>query len=94
MIVDFLELLNKVARLNIPDYQDFTPINNVEVMFRDTELDSLGVILVTMYIAEIYGIPENVSKEFNPAAVCDLISFVENHKTRSPESVEEAMGWI
>jgi hypothetical protein len=94
MIVDFLELLNKVARLNIPAYQDFIELENFDDPFKDTDLDSLSVLLVTMYISEIYGIPEDVAKEFIPKSPKELIEFTEEFGTRVPKTVEEAMSWI
>lgn len=89
--MNFLDLLNRVARLAKPAHQDLTPIDSMETPFKDTEIDSLDGMMIVMYMAIIYGVSDDDSKDFTPTTPQELFDFVEQYKTKTPESIEQAI---
>jgi len=87
----FLDLLNRVARHAKPAHQDLSPIDSMETPFKDTEIDSLDGMMIVMYMAIIYGISDDDSKDFTPTTPQELLDFVEKFKTKSPDSFDLAM---
>jgi acyl carrier protein len=92
--MNFLDLLNKVAREARPAHHQLSPIDAMDVKFTDTEIDSLDGMMIVMYFAIIYDIPDDVSKDFHPETPQQLLDFVEQNKARTPASIEEAIGMI
>jgi acyl carrier protein len=92
--MNFLELLNRVARVAKPVHHDLVPLESMDERFENTSIDSLDGILIVMYMSEIYGIADEVSKDFNPQTPQELYDFIQQHKTIEPESVEAAIGKI
>ena len=92
--MNFLDLLNRVARLAKPAHQDLTPIDSMETPFKDTEIDSLDGMMIVMYMAIIYGIPDDECKEFHPTTPQELFDFVLQYQREAPESIEAALEMI
>lgn len=92
--MNFLDLLNAVARVAKPMHQDFKPIESLDVQFKDTEIDSLDGLLILMYMCMIYDIDDSVAKEFHPVTPQQLLDFIEANKKRDPESIEAAVEMI
>ena len=89
--MNFLDLLNRVARLAKPAHQDLTPIDSMDTPFKDTEIDSLDGMMIVMYMAIIYGVSDDDAKDFTPTTPQELQDFVEQYKTKTPESIEQAI---
>lgn len=92
--MNFLELLNKVARVARPAHHEFIPIESMEERFEETCFDSLDMLMIGMYMSMIYNIEDDISKEFQPETVQELYDFVQLHKKRDPESIEWALEMI
>lgn len=93
--MDFLELFNRLARLAKPAVADeLVPITDLDAPLKDTGIDSLDMLMITVYTCEIFGIPEEVGKNLKPANVAEVKSFVEQHKTRDFGTLEEALAAI
>lgn len=92
--MNFLDLLNMVARTAKPAYQDLKHIDNMETLFKETDIDSLDGMMIVMYICIIYDIPDDVGKDFTPTTPQELYDFVQQHKQRDPESIEAAQEMI
>ena len=92
--MNFLDLLNMVAREAKPAHRDLTPLDSMDILFKDTDIDSLDGMMIVMYIAIIYDIPDDVAKDFTPTTPQELFDFVEQYKRRDPESVEAAKEMI
>lgn len=90
----FLELLNKVARVAKPMHLDLAPIDDMDVKFTETDIDSLDGMMVVMYFAIIYDIEDDLVKDFHPETPQQLHDFIAIHKKRDPESIEAAMEMI
>jgi acyl carrier protein len=93
-VIDFIELLNKVARVARPAHHEFVPIQSMDERFEHGSLDSLDMLMVAMYMAEIYGIDDEVAKDLQPETVQQMLDVINEHKTKDPESVEAAVEMI
>jgi acyl carrier protein len=92
--MNFLELLNGVARVAKPIHQNLKPLESMDERFENTEIDSLDGLLIVMYMSELYGIADEVSKDFTPQTPQELHDFIQQHKTTEPESIEAALEQI
>lgn len=92
--MNFLDLLNSVARVAKPTYDKFNPIQDMETKFRDTDIDSLDGMLIVMYMGVIYGIDDEITKHFTPTSPQELYDFMQMHKQVEPKSIEEALELI
>jgi hypothetical protein len=91
---DFIELLNSVARIAKPfdnGYKDVTALSDKLV---DSGLDSLDLLLTSVYLCDIFNIDEEKGKQFQPITVQDVYDFLMANKTQTPSSVEEALKGI
>lgn len=87
-----LELFNKLARVVRPAFYDYKDIETLDAKLKDTGLDSLDYIVMGLYLAAIYGVPDNTAKDFNPETVQEFYDLMEQHKRKEPPAtVEEAM---
>ena len=94
MNIDFLDLLNKVGRVARPAHHDFVPVASMDERFEHGCLDSLDMLMVGMYMCEIYGIDNETSKTLMPQTPQEMLDFINLHKTQDPESVEAAIEQI
>jgi acyl carrier protein len=93
--MNFLDLFNRLARLAKPAAaSELVEITDPQGPLKDTGIDSLDMLMITVYLCEIFGIPEEVGKNLKPASVAEVEAFVQQHKTRDFGSVEEALAAI
>jgi acyl carrier protein len=93
--VDFLELFNEVVKVVKPAFAgQLTPITDADKPLKGTHVDSLDLLMVVIYMCELYGVSEEVGKEAKPTTVAELQAFLEQHKTKEPASVQEALEQI
>lgn len=93
-MIDFIQLFNKVARVARPAHHEFVPIQSMDVKFTDSCLDSLDMLMVGMYMSEIYDIEDTIAKELHPESMQEMLDLINLHKKRDPESIEWAMELI
>lgn len=87
----FLQLLNAVARAAKPDYQEFVPFQDMVTPIVQSNLDSLDLLITSMYMCELYGIDQETSKGMAPTTPQELLDFLNEYKTKEPQSVETAL---
>lgn len=92
--MNFLDLLNAVARQARPAHRDLKPMDSMDLPFTETEVDSLDSMMIVMYLAIIYGIDDDHCKDFHPKTPSELKEFLDKMKTQEPSSIEEAMEMI
>lgn len=92
--MNFLELLNKVARVARPAHHDLKPLESMDERFENSDLDSLDMLMVGMYMAMIYDIDDSIAKELNPETPTQMLEEINKHKKRDPESIEAALEMI
>ncbi len=88
-----LGLFNSVAKHAKPHFNE-DAISDIFQEFKDTQLDSLDMLMICMYFSIIYGIDDETAKNMQPKNLKELHDFVMEHKTQEPTSIEEAMGMI
>ena len=92
--MDKLELFHAVARVAKPVHLTYTPIASLETPFKEANIDSLDILLISVYFCELYGIDEHIAKKLLPATPQEIFDFLDKHKTREPSSIEEAVRLI
>ena len=92
--MDKLTLLNQVARYARPAASEDIEILSLDTPLADTNLDSLDMLMISIFLGDIYGVSEETLKTFQPVTANDIFSFMDVHKTKEPVSVEEAMASI
>ena len=92
--MDKLELFHAVARVAKPVHLTYTPIASLETPFKEANIDSLDILLISVYFCELYGIDEHIAKTLHPATPQEIFDFLDKHKTREPSSIEEAVRLI
>ena len=93
-MTNFIELVNHVVRVAKPASPDFNNVKTLGDALKDCGIDSLDWLIVMIYLCEIYGIPEAIGKEFYPVTIQDLHDLLMQHKTREPETLDEALSYI
>jgi len=88
---NLLDLLKGVVALATPLNSNGVNITNLDTPIADTGLDSLDLLMVGIYLSDIYGVPEEIAKTMQPVTVRDMFEFMFEHKTKEPASVEEAL---
>jgi acyl carrier protein len=91
---DFLKLLHEVAKKAKPFHNELKPIDNMDMSFTDAGLDSLDLLMCTVYLCEIYDVEDEKSKEMQAKTPRDALTFLTENGRRQPESFEQAVGWI
>lgn len=89
--MDKVELFNELAKVVKPVFAETTTIDTLDVSIQDTGLDSLDSLMFGVYMGDIYGVPENIAKEFQFKTVKEMFDLFEQHATKTPASVEEAL---
>jgi acyl carrier protein len=86
----FIEIFNYVAKVARPAHAKVTIAESMEDV-PDIGLDSLDGLVMLMYFDELYGIADEVSKEWSPKSVQELHDLVMGSKTKEPTSMEEVI---
>ena len=92
--MDKLELFNAVARVARPLHREFTPVISLDCSLKETDLDSLDTLLICVFLCELYGLGEEIGKEIPLSTPQKIFDFLDEHKTREPSSVAEAVEMI
>jgi acyl carrier protein len=92
--MNFLDLLNMVAREARPAHHALTPMTDMQTPFTETEVDSLDGLMIVMYMSIIYDIEDDLVKDFHPETPQQLFDFLQEQKKRDPASIEEAKEMI
>ena len=87
--MNFVEIFNYVAKIARPAHSMPSIAQSMEDQFQDIGLDSLDGLVMLMYFDELYGIADEVSKEWSPVSVQELHDLVMANKTKEPASMEE-----
>lgn len=91
--MDFIELFNGVVRVVKPMEPNFEA-TDLGSMFKNLGVDSLDSIMITIYMCEIYEVPEEIAKGWTPSTIRELHDLLMEHKTKDPESVEASLALI
>jgi acyl carrier protein len=89
--MDKLELFNRLITIVIPVNSMGAKAEALSDPLSETGLDSLDLLMMSIYLSDIYGVPEEIAKTMQPLTVNDMFVFMEQHATKTPTNVQEAM---
>jgi hypothetical protein len=92
---EFIQLLNDVAKKARPfSNSGVKEIDSMEMILKETGLDSLDMLMCTVYLCEIYDVEDEKSKEMLGENPQQLLDFLNEWGRRKPANYEEAKGWL
>lgn len=91
---DFISLLNQVAKKAKPFNDELLPIDSMDTVLVETGLDSLDMLMCTVYLCEIYDVEDEKSKEMRGATPQDLFNFLKEWGRRQPSDLAQAKEWF
>jgi acyl carrier protein len=89
--MDKLELFNRLIMIVTPVNSMGATATSLDEPLAETGLDSLDLLMIGIYLSDIYGVSEEIAKTMQVTTVNDMFVFMEQHATKTPTSVEEAM---
>lgn len=94
---ELLEIIKEVAKLARPVSADEMVLDNLDVLLKDTGLDSLDFLMVGVYMSDIYGVSEEDLKNMQmteTSTIRDMFTYMQEHATKHPANLEEALASI
>jgi acyl carrier protein len=91
---DFLKLLNAVVKIAKPFHDEAPSIDTMDLNFADTAIDSLDMLMVSVYMTEIFGVDEELVKELKATTPQELKDFFEKHKTKDVTDVDAVIAGL
>jgi acyl carrier protein len=89
--MDKLELFNALISVVTPVNSMGAKATSLDQPLKETGLDSLDLLMMGIYISDIYGVEEEIAKTMQPVTVGDMLDFMEQHATKKPISIEQAV---
>lgn len=87
----FLELLTGLAKIVKPLHRNTVTVPDMDVEFKEIDIDSLDTLMLVIYTCELFGIDEETGKECNPKTARELWDFIQAKKTRDVTDVAAAL---
>jgi acyl carrier protein len=93
--MDKLELFNALIAVVTPVNSMGAHAASLDDSLIGTGLDSLDLLMMGIYLGDIYGVAEEELKLLQPTTVKDMFDFMEQRKTKEiPQTVQEALGMV
>ena len=93
--MDKIELFNALIPIITPVNSNKAHASSLDENLAETGLDSLDMLIMAIYLGDIYGVPEDTLKQLQPVIVLDLFNFMEQNKTKTiPTTLEEALSRV
>jgi len=93
--MDKLELFNALIAVVTPVNSMGARADSLGDLLNVTGLDSLDLLMMGIYLGDIYGVPEEELKLLQPITVKDMFDFMEQRKTKElPATVQEAVEMV
>jgi acyl carrier protein len=90
--MDKLQLFNALIAVVTPLNSNGAHSDSLDQSLGDTGLDSLDLLMMGIYLSDIYGVEEETLKTLKPLTVGDMFTFMEQHKTKElPDSIKKAL---
>lgn len=86
-----MTLLNAVAKIAKPFNGEYKDVTSMSDNLADSGLDSLDMLLTSVYLCDVFDIDEETGKTLNATNVQELYDWLMQNKKRMPESVEDAL---
>jgi acyl carrier protein len=94
---ELLEIISGVVKVARPVSADEIMLDSLDVLLKETGLDSLDFLMVGVFMSDIYGVSEEDLKtmEMNETStIRDMFKYMQEHATKQPANVEEALASI
>ena len=91
---EFIELLNEVAKKAKPFNRELAPIDAMDMVLKETGLDSLDMLMCVVYLCEIYDVEDEKSKEMLGTTPQELLDFLKEWGRRQPTDLAQAREWF
>lgn len=88
---DFMTLLNAVAKIAKPFNSEYKDVTSMSDKLADSGLDSLDMLLTSVYLCDVFDIDEETGKTLSATNVQELYDWLMQNKKRMPESIEDAL---
>lgn len=88
---DFLKLLNVVVKLAKPHTGESIEIKDIKDALAEYGIDSLDMLMVGLYICDIFGVSEEDGKQMKVNTVEELRDFLFEKGTNKEVDVEAAI---
>lgn len=92
--MDKLELFNETIKRARPVSGDEVKAKSLDQPLNEIGIDSLDVIMISVYFSEIYGVSEEKAKELQPKTPMQFFELYEANGTKSPKTIQEALSNI
>lgn len=89
--MDKLELFNGLISIVTPVNSMGAKGESLDQPLSETGLDSLDLLMMAIYLSDIYGVPEEIAKTMQPTTVGDMFTFMEEHATKTPTNIHDAL---
>jgi hypothetical protein len=81
---DKLELFNGIIAVVTPVNSMGAVATSLDQPLSETNLDSLDLLMMGIYLSDIWGAPEEAVKNMQPITVRDMFDHIIAHKTKEP----------
>jgi acyl carrier protein len=88
---EFLKLLNAVAKIAKPFNDEYKDATSLSDKFIDTGLDSLDMLLTSIYMCDAFKIDEEVGKTMQVTSVQEMYDFLMANQQHMPASADDAL---
>jgi len=88
---ELIVLINEIVLLATPLNSNMVDIQSLDDNLADTGLDSLDMLMVGIYLGDVYGVSEDDLKAIQATTVRQLFEYMCQHKTKEPKTIKEAL---
>ena len=89
--MDKLELFNAIVKHARPARGETVGAKTLDDPIGEIGIDSLDIIMISVYFSEIYGVSEEKAKELQPTTPGQFFELYEANATKHPKTIQEAL---
>lgn len=89
--MDKLKLFNETIKRARPVSGDEVKATSLDQPINEIGIDSLDIIMISVYFSEIYGVTEEKAKELQPTTPRQFFELYEANATKHPKTIQEAL---
>jgi acyl carrier protein len=88
---DFLKLLSAATKLAKPFHKEEELIADLDTQFADSMVDSLDMLMISIYLTDAFGIDEETTKTMSVTTPREMREFLLKHATKEITDVDAAI---
>ena len=92
--MDYILLFNELTKIIKVAGGEYCEANSLKDSISGIGLDSLDTVMLCLYLSDIYGMDDEITKSMPTGTIQELFQFIQQHKTTEPISVEAAIGAV